>query len=136
MSLTQKSEDVSDVLLSSDSAAGDKMVSNDAEDNVKVDVTTSPPLWKFSQCFWISSYFSCYFVAPLGFWASHIIRGTSEHYCVILNFCSSSFFKVPWACGTSTAASLLDQKFSSHTEQITQPPSPESRHLPFKHQQG
>ncbi|XP_015735052.1 centrosomal protein of 95 kDa isoform X2 [Coturnix japonica] len=74
MSLTQKSEDVSDVLLSRKNPAGDKMVSNDAEDNVKV----------------------------------------------------------PWVCGTSTAASLLDQKFSSHTEQITQPPSPESRHLPRK----
>ncbi|XP_072207741.1 centrosomal protein of 95 kDa isoform X2 [Excalfactoria chinensis] len=73
-SLTQKSEDVSDVLLSRMNPAGEKTVSNDAEDSVKV----------------------------------------------------------PWPCGTSTSASLLDQKLSSHTERVTQPPSPESRHLPRK----
>lgn len=71
---TQTSEGVSGALLSRKIPAGDKMVSNDAEDNVKV----------------------------------------------------------PWVYGTSTSASHLDQKFSLHTEQITQPPSPESRHLPRK----
>ncbi|NXJ07439.1 CEP95 protein, partial [Odontophorus gujanensis] len=43
--------------------------------------------------------------------------------------------KVPWVYGTSTSASHLDQKFSLHTEQITQLPSPESRHLPRKKRQ-
>lgn len=42
--------------LSSASAVGDKVVSNDAEDNVaKVDVASLPYLWKFSQYFWISA---------------------------------------------------------------------------------
>ncbi|XP_010719819.1 centrosomal protein of 95 kDa [Meleagris gallopavo] len=75
MSLTQKPEDISGALLSGKIPAGDKTVSNDAEDNVKV----------------------------------------------------------PWVYGTSTSASHLDQKFSLHKEiQITQHPSPESRHLPRK----
>lgn len=66
---------MTDTNLSSASAAGDKMVSNDAEDNVKVHVATSLSLWKLSQCFSISNYFSCYSVAPLGFWASHVNGG-------------------------------------------------------------
>ncbi|NXL92964.1 CEP95 protein, partial [Alectura lathami] len=79
MSLTQKSEDVSGSLpLSRRNPAGDKMVSDDAEDNAT---------------------------------------------------------NVPWVYGTSASASPLDQKFSLHTEQITQPPGPESRHLPERKRQ-
>lgn len=40
--------------LSSASAVGDKVVPNDAEDDMaKVDVASLPYLWKFSQYFWI-----------------------------------------------------------------------------------
>ncbi|XP_021270420.1 centrosomal protein of 95 kDa isoform X2 [Numida meleagris] len=75
MSLTQNAEDVSgSLLLSRKIPAGDKSVSSDAEDSVKV----------------------------------------------------------PWVYGASTSASHLEQKFSLHTEPVTQPPSPESRHLPRK----
>ncbi|NXI67511.1 CEP95 protein, partial [Anseranas semipalmata] len=78
-SLTQKVEDVCGSLpLSRKIPAGDKMVSNDTEDNAA---------------------------------------------------------KVPWVYGTSTSASPLDQKFSLHTEQITQTPRPESRYLPRKKRQ-
>lgn len=41
---TLQSTQVTNTNLSSASAAGDKTVSNDAEDNVKVDVSTSPSL--------------------------------------------------------------------------------------------
>lgn len=42
------------IYLSSASAVGDKVVSNDAEDNVaKVDAAYLPYLLKFSQYFWI-----------------------------------------------------------------------------------